>query len=79
MHQEKINITSSFHSEIFGNKNENLESLKINFPKLKIVLRDEELKIIGDEKNVNSFMKIWDKIEIGLNAKDNSGPNIVFQ
>ena len=63
MHQEKINISSSFHSEIFGNKNENLETLKINFPKLKIVLRDEELKIIGDEKNVNSFMKIWDKIE----------------
>ena len=63
MHQEKINITSSFHSEIFGNKNENLETLKINFPKLKIVLRDEELKIIGDEKNVNSFMKIWGKIE----------------
>ena len=63
MHQEKINITSSFHSEIFGNKNENLETLKINFPKLKIVLRDEELKIIGDEKNVKSFMRIWDKIE----------------
>jgi phosphate starvation-inducible PhoH-like protein len=63
LHQEKIIITSSFLSEIFGNKIEILETLKINFPKLKIVLRDEELKIIGDEKNVNSFMKIWDKIE----------------
>ena len=63
MLQKKINISKSFHPEIFGKNNENLELLKSNFSKLKIILRDEDLSIIGDSGNVGSFLKTWEIIE----------------
>lgn len=63
MLQKKINISKSFHPEIFGKNNENLELLKSNFSKLKIILRDEDLSIIGDSGNVDSFLKTWEIIE----------------
>jgi phosphate starvation-inducible PhoH-like protein len=48
---------------MFGDKNQNLDSLKTNYPKLKLILRDEELKIIGDDKNVKIFLESWSMIE----------------
>lgn len=63
MLQKKINISKSFHPEIFGKNNENLELLKSNFSKLKIILRDEDLSVIGDSGNVDSFLKTWEIIE----------------
>lgn len=63
MLQKKINIPRSFHSEIFGKTNQNLDHLKTHFSKLKIILRDEELNIIGDSENVNYFMKAWEVID----------------
>jgi len=61
--QKKINISKSFHPEIFGKNNENLELLKLNFSKLKIILRDENMSVIGDADNVDSFLKTWEIIE----------------
>ena len=63
MLQKKINISKSFHTEIFGKNNENLELLKLNFSKLKIILRDENMSVIGDADNVDSFLKTWEIIE----------------
>ncbi|MDC3389823.1 PhoH family protein [Flavobacteriales bacterium] len=63
MLQKKINISKSFHPEIFGKNNENLELLKLNFSKLKIILRDENMSVIGDTGNVDSFLKTWEIIE----------------
>lgn len=63
MLQKKINISKSFHPEIFGKNNENLELLKLNFSKLKIILRDENMSVIGDTDNVDSFLKTWEIIE----------------
>ena len=63
MQQKKINISRSSQSEIFGDKNQNLDSLKTNYPKIKLVLRDEDLMLIGDDKNVKIFMESWTLIE----------------
>ena len=63
MQQKKINISRSSQSEIFGDKNQNLDSLKSNYPKLKLILRDEDLKVIGDDKNVKIFLESWSIIE----------------
>ena len=63
MPQNKINISRSIQNEILGNQNKNLELLKLKFPKLKIILRDEYLNIIGDKRNLDSFLKIWTLIK----------------
>ena len=63
MQQKKINISRSSQLEIFGDKNHNLDSLKIYYPKLKLILRDEELKVIGDDKNIKIFLESWSTIE----------------
>ena len=59
MSQNKINISRSIQSEIFGEENQNLKLLKLKFPKLKIILRDEYLNIIGDKNNFDLFLKTW--------------------
>jgi phosphate starvation-inducible PhoH-like protein len=61
--QKKINIARSFHSEIFGETNQNLDYLRKQFSKLKIILRDEDLNIIGDSENVTSFMEVWEVVK----------------
>ena len=33
------------------------------YPKLKLILRDEELKVIGDDKNIKIFLESWSTIE----------------
>ena len=63
MQQREINISRSSQLEIFGDKNQNLDSLKIYYPKLKLILRDEELKVIGDDKNIKIFLESWSTIE----------------
>jgi len=63
LQQKKINISRSSQSEIFGDKNQNLDLLKTNYPKLKLILRDEDLNVIGDEKNVKIFLESWSMIE----------------
>ena len=63
MQQKKINISRSSQLEIFGDKNQNLDLLKIYYPKLKLILRDEELKVIGDDKNIKIFSESWSTIE----------------
>ena len=63
MQQKKINISRSSQSEIFGDKNQNLDLLKTNYPKLKLILRDEDLNVIGDDKNVKIFLESWSMIE----------------
>ena len=59
MPQNKINISRSIQSEIFGEENQNLKLLKLKFPKLKFILRGEYLNIIGDKNNIDLFLKIW--------------------
>ena len=63
MQQKKINISRSSQSEIFEKKKKNLDSLKTNYPKLKLILRDEDLNVIGDDKNVKIFLESWSMIE----------------
>ena len=41
--------------EFFGVNDANLEVIRKNFPELKLVARGNEIKVIGDEKNIHSF------------------------
>ena len=41
--------------EFFGVNDSNLEVIRKNFPELKLVARGNEIKVIGDEKNIHVF------------------------
>lgn len=41
--------------EFFGVNDANLEVIRKNFPELKLVARGNEIKVIGDEKNIHTF------------------------
>jgi phosphate starvation-inducible protein PhoH and related proteins len=46
----------------YGSNNRNLEKLKSYFPKLKIVARDYEIKVLGEPSEINRFEEDADRI-----------------
>jgi phosphate starvation-inducible protein PhoH and related proteins len=46
----------------YGSNNRNLEKLKSYFPKLKIVARDYEIKVLGEPSEINRFEEDTDRI-----------------
>ncbi len=55
MTEKIITIDSINPFEIFGVNDINLDLLKNHFPKLKVIARDSEIKIIGDEDQIDQF------------------------
>src|SRR6056297_285870 len=47
---------------LFGVKNNRLEKLKEYYPKLKIIARGNEIKVRGDENEINQFEEKVDMI-----------------
>ncbi len=47
---------------LFGVNNRNINFIKSRFPKLKIIARGNELKLIGDQEEMLSFSKKFDKL-----------------
>ena len=41
--------------EFFGVNDSNLEVIRKNFPELKLIARGNEIKVIGDDKNIHIF------------------------
>jgi phosphate starvation-inducible PhoH-like protein len=46
----------------YGSNNRNLEKLKSYFPKLKIVARDYEIKVLGDPSEISRFEEDTDRV-----------------
>jgi phosphate starvation-inducible protein PhoH and related proteins len=46
----------------YGSNNRNLDKLKSYFPKLKVVARDYEIKVLGDVSEINRFVEDIDKV-----------------
>jgi len=46
----------------YGSNNRNLEKLKSYFPKLKLVARDYEIKVMGDITEINRFIEDIDRV-----------------
>ncbi len=47
---------------LWGPKNDNFEILKKHYPKIKIVARGNEVKVLGDEKELNQFQQKFQEI-----------------
>jgi len=59
MTEKNIPLDSVNPLEIFGVHETNLQLLKNHFPKLRVVARGSELKVIGTEEDINDFEKIF--------------------
>lgn len=57
MNELIIDLADASPREFFGVKNKNLTFLKEHFPKLKIVARGSQMKVYGDEEQLQEFDK----------------------
>ena len=62
MNEVKITIDDINPIILWGANNENFEIIKAHFPKLRIVARGNELKIIGDETESKNFHSKFDQL-----------------
>ena len=58
-----IDIKHLDQAQLLGPKDQNLTIIKKHFSKLKVVLRGDLLKIIGDSSTINEFEALWSTIE----------------
>lgn len=55
MNEKKLTLESVDPAQFWGTNNEHYELIKLAFPKLKIVARGTDLKVLGDEKELQNF------------------------
>ena len=63
MAEKIIDIKHLDQAQLLGPKDQNLTIIKKHFSKLKVVLRGNSLKIIGDSSTINEFEELWSTIE----------------
>lgn len=73
----ELNITLEYVNPavLWGAQNEHFEILKKQFPKLKIVARGNEVKVLGDEREMTLFKSYFDKIITHIEQYNNLTPN----
>ena len=54
-----INIVSVDQTELFGVRENKLKLIRSFFPKLKIVVRGDQVKLLGDDQAVDSFKSFF--------------------
>ncbi|MBK7212624.1 MAG: PhoH family protein [Bacteroidales bacterium] len=62
MTENSFSLESYSPLEIYGVNDSNLELLREQFPKLKIVARDEALKVQGDDQDIEQFAQIFNSL-----------------
>src|SRR5690554_5961295 len=62
---------------LWGAQNEHFEVFKKQFPKLKIVARGNEVKVLGDEREIALFKTRFDKVDSHIERYNNLTSNDV--
>ena len=62
MNELKLTLESVNPAEFWGSNNEHYELIKSAFPKLKVVARGNEVKVLGDEQELKSFESKYHKL-----------------
>ncbi len=57
-----FDITKIDQANLFGQKDTNLTLIRIHYPKIKVIARGHELKVIGDDNTVADFSAKWKTI-----------------
>ena len=61
-----IDISGVDQTELFGIRESKLKFIRSYFPKLKIVVRGDSLKLIGDQDSIKSFDSFFSLLLIHL-------------
>lgn len=77
MNELKLNLETADQIQFWGANNEHYELLKNTFPKLKIVARGSEVKVLGDEKELLAFQQKFDELQAHLEKYRSLLPNDV--
>src|SRR5690606_17743151 len=75
----ELNITLEYVNPamLWGAQNEHFEVFKKQFPKLKIVARGNEVKVLGDEQEITLFKAQFDKVVSHIERYNNLTSNDV--
>lgn len=63
MIEEVIRINTKDLVDIYGVNNENIQLLRKAFPKVKLIDRGNELRVLGDEANMEEFTTFFSRLE----------------
>lgn len=72
--EQSITIEYDNPAVLWGAQNENYELIKKAFPKLKLVSRGTELKVFGDEKEVQTFSLVFEKLRAHIDQYNRLTP-----
>ncbi|WP_407431057.1 PhoH family protein [Arcticibacter sp.] len=75
MNELKIDLENINPLVLWGPNNDYLELIKKQFPKIKMVARGSELKVLGDEAELVSFQIRFQKVYDHVEKFDNLSPN----
>ncbi|PRY52398.1 phosphate starvation-inducible protein PhoH [Arcticibacter pallidicorallinus] len=75
MNELKIDLENINPLVLWGPNNDYLELIKKQFPKVKMVARGSELKVLGDEAELVSFQARFQKVYDHVEKFDNLSPN----
>ncbi|HLW51193.1 MAG TPA: PhoH family protein [Sphingobacteriaceae bacterium] len=62
MSEQAISLEYNFPAVLWGAQNENFELIKKRFPKVKLIPRGTEIKVLGEEKELEQFRAGFDKL-----------------
>lgn len=79
MNERIISLNTNNPFDIYGVNDKNLHLMKSFFPKLRIVARGDELKVIGDEEETESFEKKFQLILIHFEKFGKLTEDDIFQ
>jgi phosphate starvation-inducible PhoH-like protein len=60
--EKSFSLESYSPVEIYGVNDRNLELLRQQFPKLKILARDETLKVMGEDQDIDAFAQVFSSL-----------------
>ena len=72
-----IDIASYDQTELFGVRENKLKLIRTFFPKLKIVVRGDAVKLIGDANAVDSFKSFFQLLTTHLDRYNSLSPNTI--
>jgi len=66
MIEKKIYLDPASLTDFYGNESKNIEKIKHLFPKLKIIVRGDEIKVLGEKEEANDFEKFIKNIKVQI-------------